>query len=609
MNLQDSCRRYARRCVFGVAVVFGLLTSTASGASESWPASATNWKAVKPNEHPRLLFRASDLPALRRKARTPEGKVIVERLKKLIGHDELEIQCNPHPTRNVGPKGMTSLPVGAFTVFHPAGNGMLYQLTGDKRCAVTAREQLEKLLDGQPDRDERYAWKRPGTGFRLGIVNQGVAMAYDLCHDAWPGDFRRRVVKAILEQSTKSHAGNGGKPITLEFLCKGVGYPPGSNHAGAAIGGAGMAVLAVRGDDGADAEQVEALMEQLDKSIKTQLTKAFGDHGWFAENIHPGRIASNTGITPLLQSMKIAAGRDYITPRPNGQYLSLRWVYEIVPIKGRAHIPSRGPYGGHDLYRRAPMISHSGEFSIGMGAVDPKYVPAMAWTYHHFVEPGQAKVHDAIMYPHQCIYALVNWPITDRGVQTVNPGDVLPRTLHDSIHHYFLFRNRWQDANDVVVTVYAGGGPRGYHKPAPGPVLVLGMGKVLSFGRMRGKVDHYSAEADGSGLVTVAGTGLAVCFSGIGDADAAVVMAGNNARLPSVKGDQFATRTVDAGGASYHVLTLSASGEHPSVRAQGDSVVVGKREVTWDGQRMRWGDKRPRSPTSSGNPQGKGADR
>ena len=43
------------------------------------------------------------------------------------------------------------------------------------------------------------------------------------------------------------------------------------------------------------------------------------EYGWFAENVHPGRIASNTGITPLLQSMKTAAGQDYISPRPNGQ--------------------------------------------------------------------------------------------------------------------------------------------------------------------------------------------------------------------------------------------------------------------------------------------------
>ena len=553
-----------------------------------WPSPVKGWTPVKPNEHPRLLFRAADVPALRKKAQTPQGKVMVERLRKLLGHDRLEIEYNPHPTRNVGPKGMKSLPVGAFTVFHPAGNGLLYQLTGEKRYADTAHKQLEKLLEGQPDRDERYAWKRPGTGFRMGIVMQAVAMAYDFCHGAWPVESRRRVVKEILAQNTRSLAGNGGKPITLEFLCKGVGYPPGSNHAGAAIGGAGMAVLAIRGDDGADAERIETLMKQLDQSLLTQLTRAFGDHGWFAENIHPGRIASTTGITPLLQSMKIAAGRDYISPRPNGQYLSLRWVYEIVPIKGRAHIPSRGPYGGHDLYARAPMISHSGEFSIGMGAVPDRYAAAMAWTYHSFVEPGEAKVYDAIMYPHQCIYALVNWPIIDGGVRTVNPGKLLPKTLHDSIHHYFLFRNRWKDADDVVVTVYAGGGPRGYHKPAPGPVLLLGKGRVLSFGRMKGKVEHYQAEDDGSGLLTVAGTGLAVCFAGPEGAEVAVVMAGPGAGLPRAEFQTVAADKIAADGTTYHVVRLSPDGRHVEVRASGKSLVVGTRVVTWDGKTIRW---------------------
>ena len=39
-----------------------------------------DWKAPQSGEHPRLLFRKSDLRKLRERAKTPEGKAMIERL-------------------------------------------------------------------------------------------------------------------------------------------------------------------------------------------------------------------------------------------------------------------------------------------------------------------------------------------------------------------------------------------------------------------------------------------------------------------------------------------------------------------------------------------------
>jgi hypothetical protein len=58
----------------GVLFVTGvMLAFTCRAADEApWPAPVTGYVPVQPGEHPRLLFRKGDLPAIRERARTPE---------------------------------------------------------------------------------------------------------------------------------------------------------------------------------------------------------------------------------------------------------------------------------------------------------------------------------------------------------------------------------------------------------------------------------------------------------------------------------------------------------------------------------------------------------
>ena len=63
----------------------------AGGGEQAWPAPVAGFVAPQPGEHPRLFFRKSELPALRQRAQTPEGKLILARLKKLLGGGEAGI--------------------------------------------------------------------------------------------------------------------------------------------------------------------------------------------------------------------------------------------------------------------------------------------------------------------------------------------------------------------------------------------------------------------------------------------------------------------------------------------------------------------------------------
>jgi hypothetical protein len=536
-------------------------------------------------EHPRLLFRKADIPALRKKAQTEDGRKIIARMKVLLGGGDAmpSNYCQEKPVNYVNEGAVRKQPVGTFTTSHSVGFGMLYVLTEDRKYADLARECLDKVFAGQVDRDSRYNWTTPGTGFRLSFVLQSICLTYDLCADAWPADYRRKVVETVMNMKQKKV--DGDKFYTLETLASAGGYPPGSNHFGAYLLGPGMVALTFRGEPGADDKRLDAIMATVEKNLDRVLGGGFGDHGWFAEGTSCGRIAANNGVLPLMQSLKVAAGKDYIAPRPAGRYTVLHLMHEIVPtgagtdekagkiytVPSRPLVPHRGDYGDDNLYSR-PIISHMGDFAEGMGAVLPREAQAMAWIHEHFVEPGAEKTWNTGPYPHLAVYAFVNWPET-----VLDPDEVLPKVMVDDRHGYYVARNHWQDRDDVVVTTLLKRGPGGYKSGAVhGGTLVWGFGEKRSFGGLKGKTTHYRAGQDGSmELADEGGNALVVDFSGASGAPALVAALGS---VKATAGKKSKVTELTIGGATVTVLTLSAA-EHPTPTAAGEAITIGKQTI------------------------------
>ncbi len=69
-----------------IILLVGMVASRLLAADDArpWPAPVPGWKAPKPGEHPRLLFRKADIPALRERAKTPEGQAILKRLRQQL---------------------------------------------------------------------------------------------------------------------------------------------------------------------------------------------------------------------------------------------------------------------------------------------------------------------------------------------------------------------------------------------------------------------------------------------------------------------------------------------------------------------------------------------
>jgi hypothetical protein len=570
------------------------------GAAD-WTTDVADWKPVKAGEHPRLVFRKHELDAIRKRASSPEGKVMVKRLEKLLGEK--------------------------FTLFHPAGYGMLYQLTGEAKYAQKARELCTQIIDeGKRDgRDDRYGFANPGGGgaMRAGPAISAVGLAYDLNYDGWDSEFRQKVAKAILDNKwTRSIAAKG--PIM-----------PSCNHYGAAVGGVGIGLLAIRNDPGVDTKKVGELLARIVKQARDEISIGYGDRGYYFEGHHCGRISSNTGLVPFIQAYRVAAGKDLVAKKANARWLAAKWIYEFAAHPDGTYTNAqRGMYCRN--FPRGGMWSMVGDFALGFGICPPEYVPALKWVYNHQVEPGQAKTFDIIENPHLAIYALTNWPLEVKGKNPQETPDLLPRVLHDTAAGYVIFRNGWSgQGKDIVVSVLMGTSPthqNGRGMAAGGSVYVYGKGlgwdgKAAAYrfpGMFHTSYPVYKKfEKDGSGVVSglmyeiakkdkrIKGvdvakavkvpTSLAVDFSGKSGAECLVAMTGPQvgygvdywmpvvpAKIKDVKGQGgYATKTtkVSLGRQPAFVMTLQ-KGDAPQVVQDGQCVTVGKRRLSFDGVKI-----------------------
>ena len=506
---------------------------------EKWAQPVEGYEAPKPGEHPRLFFRKSDVPKLREKAQTPEGKAIVQRLRYLLNGSDGEslatVYSEADKPYDEDAKRIFREP-GAFTITHPVGYGMLYQLTGEQKYADLARQSLDKLFEGQRDKDDRYAWVNAGGQLREGPVVGWVAAAYDLNYDGWPEDYRRMVLGKIQggegDEGARFTSDQEGSDVNLRRLVFKPRHMAPSNHWGAQVGGAGLALLATMGDPGSDEEFVKRAMAEVKGNAIRNLTEGFGTAGYFAEGPGPSHVASNSAFVPFLQALRVAGGED-LTHVPNAYWITMRWPHEIVSRDGEPVYPVRpfkgNSYGHPELLHGSQLqgMTHGGWFSQGMGAVPEEMVPALLWSYQTFVKEatrgeGEGGEGGAPMgsfdatYPHHAVLALVNWP---EGGKATNPNEVLPQARFDSVHGYAAFRNRWQDKNDTVVTAWTKTGPTGWigrkQDAAFNPILVYGGGEAIQLGAMVGGEPKMTWDKDKQyGHFTNGKEQFAVDFSG-----------------------------------------------------------------------------------------------
>ncbi len=533
-----------------------------------WPVDVKGFVPVEGGEHPRLLFRKGDLPALRERMKTPEGKAILKRLRAQLNGSDGESM----PTVFAAPRGARSWPPGGFSLSHVAGFGLLYQLTGDKKYADLGRQCFEKSLGGAPTCDGRYRLKRATGALRAGPTLGWHALGYDLCYDGWDEAYRLKIANFIQNY-------NEGRWCSLAELARGERQHPGSNHWGMQIGGAAMALLAIRNDPGVDMKKIAPLLEQNHKAMLINMTQGFGSGGFFAEGDGTGSMASHITFLTAIQAWRTAAGKDFYTPRPNAQWMMLKWFFLTAlggdPANLRASFPERGHYP-HNIWARTG-ISGGGYFGIGFGVATEEQRAAILWFYNHSgVRDADARggfgLDAPSGYPHHSVLSFVNWPV---GMKERDPDEVLPHAYWDNRWHFYAWRNRWQDKNDVIISILTHPAKGNMGAAAERTLTVRHAGRKFKWGTITGGFKGEFAPArDGSTILTTGdGSCLAIDFSCASGADAMLVMTGPGAP---------AEGAVEAGGAKFSFLFLGGTAPRP--KAEGNKVAVGKQTVRFDGK-------------------------
>lgn len=579
-------RLWAATSAFGFGLAWFFAAADVLPAAERpaspWPSDVPGFVAPAAGEHPRLFVRKSDLAALRAKAETREGRAIAARLRKLLDGAEGNAMPKQHRPEDA-PYGDRSQPVelpeGSYTISHAAGYGLLYQLTGDRRYADLGRECFEWAWRGIRDRDAkgRYAWKDPQGALRAGVALGWYAVGYDLCYDGWDEAFRMKAAQAIQNY-------NEGPFKSLPELARGARHHPGSNHWGMQVGGAALALLAIKDDPGVDREKIAALLEQNTKCMIRNMTEGFGDGGFFAEGDGTGSMSSHIVFLPALQAWRTAGGKDFIAPRPNAQWMALRWFAQAVSRDGKADFwPQRGGYP-HSIWARGD-ISGAGYFAIALGVVSPQAQAGVIGYYDRFFKAADEKAgtpFDTVSpYPHHAVLSLINWPV---GLAGSDPAGAWPLAFHDSKYQFFLIRNRYRDEDDIVIT-HLGANARGFIRaPADRQIQIRALGKKFGWGRLPGKITAFETRDDGSTVVQTASDCFAVDFSGAAGLDALLALTGDHADRALPVG------TAKIGGRTVSFLMLGKNKEQlPEVRVEGDRALIGEQTARLEQGRIVFG--------------------
>jgi hypothetical protein len=369
-------------------------------------------RPLRPGEHPRLIFRADDLPGLRRRMETPEGQAIMAMLLKRSPLRQPDQVSDRH------------------TSWMAANWGAIWQLAGQQDAPQKARQVLMDDCLTKPMPPDRKDIHR---ATRL----LGIALTYDLCYDAWDEEFRRLVAE-YLDVAAADLADGVYQGFAMD--AEAFDPAPWGHRSAIRMASAGCAALAVLGDAGADGRPLPdaaRVASAAEHHVATYLRMGITQSGTGLEGPFYKDFALAGGVLQFLQASRAAAGRDLAVANP------MLLAGSILQTRPQGE-------GALDFGLASISIQASGLWPVGLGAAPQGLLPALKWCFDRDV--GLAgKRHFGCAYPYQAAYALANYPFD---VEARPPGEALPLMVDDTDQGHFTFRDRWQDADDVLIGLY-----------------------------------------------------------------------------------------------------------------------------------------------------------
>ena len=430
------------------------------------PIRIKDFRPLTPGEHPRLLFRRHELPALKEKLKTPFGQAFLGKAKAAAAD--------------------------------PVCNGMLWQLTGDRQYADAA----ERIIGSYGDLAPEGGGGTGGVGHRF----VAVALASDLCWDIWPEGFRKNLAERIT---------NDLAVIQRRLQIAGANFDPCSNFYGPARGSAAIATLLLYGQPGPEPKKPASPDEMVAKGgLAAKLMAKTGKLDEYRA-LYPSMLAkwqvqhdewaamggADWDMLNLFHKGFVHMNRTYRVGIGDGGFAAETGAYSAIGpryplfyatyyLRCFGRNPSAFPDITHhmsrrlmqcvfpqpaeplrrDGFREAEPITMKINSIAGMtyGGVDwlatsfplspDEHKPALlwAWNYIRRVRPEDPATVTNILpdgggHGTSLAHAFINYPLE---MKAVHPKDGMPLTWQATTMGLYLFRNGWEGKDDFLAQVF-----------------------------------------------------------------------------------------------------------------------------------------------------------
>ena len=501
------------------------------------PVRVKGFKPFEPAEHPRILFRKSDLPWIREKLKTPFGQAFLAAAKALAEKGD------------------------------PLCLGMLHQVTGQREYA----ERAMKVVAGYTDLTPTFG---AGTG-AVGHRFVAVALAYDLCRDAWPEAFRTKLAADIAHVTWD---------MQKSLQVAGANFNPCSNYYGPGRGAPAIASLALYGDKGDEPVRPASPQEVLTKgdfvarlmASTGQIEKYKADYPrmlakWRTEHdewasaggadvrklaqFYAGFIHMNRhyreGVGTGGFQAETGAYADIATWYPLvyatfylkmfGRDVSAEPSIRLLPVRRMMQCSFREGGKAEFLKLSTAAGMRPAWLAAGFPIVPDEYKPGLLWAWRRLCgvtdDKSAANVLDAHWIGGSGLSAaltFLNYPLSTPGapwpyadIQPAHPSRCMPLTWEAPYFGFYLFRSGWDGRDEFIGQAFLKAHRvGGWNHPNAGTFRLYGLGHSWATGvlgrlgfRAQENVvllpeDKYAhgdssflscrkAEPDGSGVLTI----------------------------------------------------------------------------------------------------------
>jgi hypothetical protein len=407
-------------------------------------------------DHPRLLFSASDVPALQAKMTQEPWASMYSRL---VADAEVA-------TRGETDAANSTTANKYFSAYRASKCGFLYVLTGDDAWAIKAKTYTGNVLNG--------AWANTGAGgLQLYMHNKHIAQAYDFCYNAPSWSTYRTTVSTALKQNSDVIYSNGGTSQNTSTA---------SNWQGLRYATAGLGYLAT--DDAFTAGNLTTCYTK----VKTYCDSNMGTtaaSGWNFEGLGYTYYPWGMGVGPFgIAYQRMVPASDLRTANPNVPLTFWTTVAANALFRSiQNDVPNVALIGSHpDFTDDNNHTIGEGSYGLAFHYLPTALKPGFAWMYNRM----RGSAGDASWDNDRAgtIYSYLYHPggaLTEQNPMTIPAWRTLFKDTTGNGHN--IFRNRYQDQDDIVAAINLRLRSAGGHSGPDGMSFrISGMGSPFAVG-------------------------------------------------------------------------------------------------------------------------------